>query len=113
MAESADRDRMSELVGFGTPTADGRNDDGGSDAVTVAASGLEVTVAPTGALTERLVAINERLSRLERDLADVAGRIDGVDPDAGSTAQAAPAPDEQWRSFLDLQRIVADRLDRR
>ena len=113
MARSADRERTTDRLGSGAPAVDGPGDGGVSDSVTVAASGLEVTVAPSVALTERLAAIDERLSRLERDLNDVAGRIDGIDPDVGVSDEAAPGPDEQWRSFLDLQRIVADRLDRR
>jgi hypothetical protein len=84
--------------------------------VTVSESGLQVTVAPTGAaVAERLAALNERLSRLERDLERVTDRVDGA---RGGTAAGSDQPaedpdaDAPWRSFLDLQRIVADRLDR-
>jgi hypothetical protein len=80
------------------------------DVLTVAASGLEVSVAPAGAtVTRRLAALNQRLSRLETSLSRMNDRIDDVE------AQPAPPSDADapWRSFLDLQRIVADRLDRR
>lgn len=85
------------------------------DAVTVATSGIQVSIAPTSAaVTERLAALNARLSRLEDDLATITRRIDGVEPEAETPAEQPP-PDEDspWRSFLDLQRIVADRLDGR
>ncbi|HET9671571.1 MAG TPA: hypothetical protein VFQ40_01825 [Actinomycetota bacterium] len=85
----------------------------GDEVLTVAASGVEVSVAPSGAaVTERLRALNDRLSVLEGSLARMTERIDVVetqpsptDPDTG--------PDAPWRSFLDLQKIVAYRLDRR
>ena len=82
------------------------------DAVTVATSGLQVRVPTSGAaVAERLAALNARLARLEATLDDVARRIDGVGPD---TAPEPPAEaDAPWRSFLDLQKIVADRLDGR
>jgi hypothetical protein len=81
--------------------------------VTVAEGGLEVTVAPSGAaVTQRLVALNDRLGRLERELDSVTRRIE----DAEEAPPKPPAPtdaDAPWRSFLDLQKIVADRLDGR
>jgi hypothetical protein len=84
------------------------------DVVTVAASGLQVTVAPTGAaVTERLAALNARLSRLEDGLASVTKRIDGVGPEDDVPAEPPGDVDARWRSFIDLQRIVADRLDGR
>jgi hypothetical protein len=83
------------------------------DVVTVAEGGLEVSVAPSGAaVTARLVALNDRLWRLERELDSVTRRID----DAEEAPPKPPAPtdaDAPWRSFLDLQKIVADRLDGR
>jgi len=84
-----------------------------TEAVTVATSGLEVSVAPSGAaVNARLVALNDRLSRLEASLASMTERIDGVDAQP-SDAEHDPDADAPWRSFLDLQKIVADRLDRR
>jgi len=79
------------------------------DFVTVAASGLEVSVGQSATATRRLAALNQRLSRLETNLTRITDRID--------EAEAQPPPrsdaDAPWRSFLDLQRLVADRLDRR
>ena len=84
------------------------------DAVAVATSGLEVRVAPSSAaVTERLVALNARLARLESNLADVGRRIDGVEPEPETAPEPQADADAPWRSFLDLQKIVADRLDRR
>ena len=83
------------------------------DGVAIATSGLEVRVAPSSAaVAERLVALNARLARLESHLADVGRRIDGTEP--GSETGQQPADDgTHWRSFLELQKIVADRLDGR
>jgi hypothetical protein len=81
------------------------------DAVTVTTSGFEVTVSsPVAAVSPRLAALNDRLSRLEASLADVSRRIDGVE---AQPPAPQPVATETWRSFLDLQKIVADRLDRR
>jgi hypothetical protein len=82
------------------------------DSVTVATSGLEVTVAPSSAaVAERLAALNARLAQLEDSLANVRQRIDGVKPEAEVAVEPETDADAPWRSFLDLQRIVADRLD--
>jgi hypothetical protein len=84
------------------------------EAVTVATSGLEVSVTPSGAaVTERLTALNERLARLEASLATMTERIDEVESQPPDEADATPNADAPWRSFLDLQKIVADRLDGR
>jgi predicted phage-related endonuclease len=81
------------------------------DPVSVATSGLQVTVAPSSAaVAERLAALNARLAHLEDSLANVGQRIDGVEPVEVAVEPEADA-DAPWRSFLDLQRIVADRLD--
>lgn len=89
-----------------TPNAD--------DAVTVATSGLQVTVAPSSAaVAERLAQLNQRLSRLEQSLDGVTDRIDGVESRDTTSSEPSEDADAPWRSFLDLQRIVADRLDRR
>jgi hypothetical protein len=83
------------------------------DEVTVAVQDVSVSTAPpTQSVTERLAALNERLSRLEYEVASVTKRISRIEPDA----EAAPVEigsdvDDRWRSFLDLQKIVADRLD--
>jgi hypothetical protein len=84
------------------------------DPVSVATSGLRVTVAPSSAaVAERLAALNARLAQLEDSLANVGQRIDGVKPEAEVAAEPETDADAPWRSFLDLQRIVADRLDGR
>jgi hypothetical protein len=81
--------------------------------LTVAEGGLEVTVAPSGAaVTQRLVALNDRLGRLERELDSVTRRIEDVE-EAPPKPPAPTDADAPWRSFLDLQKIVADRLDGR
>jgi hypothetical protein len=84
------------------------------DAVTVATPGLEVRVAPSSAaVAERLAALNARLSRLEAELAGVDRRIDGAQTEPEAVAEPPADADAPWRSFLDLQRIVADRLEGR
>lgn len=88
------------------------------DAVTVASDGVSVSVPArttpaTMTVNERLVALNERLARLELELAGVTRRIERVEPDPQTEQDLGPDadPDAPWRSFLDLQKIVADRLD--
>jgi hypothetical protein len=82
--------------------------------VSVVTSGLQVTVAPSSAaVAERLAALNARLVQLEDSLANVGQRIDGVKPEAEVAVEPETDADAPWRSFLDLQRIVADRLDGR
>ena len=95
------------------------DDDPSSEAVAVSEQGLTVSVAGAGAsstnglaVNERLAALNERLARLESDLAGVTKRIERIEP------EEEPEPtdpqtdvDAPWRSFLDLQKLVADRLD--
>lgn len=104
---------------------DGEGDDAGDDAgsqetIAVTEGGVTVSVS-SGASTkglgvnERLTALNERLAQLEYNLAGVTKRIERIEPDpevesSGNTDTDVDAP---WRSFLDLQKIVADRLDQR
>ena len=66
-------------------------------------------------VNERLAALNERLAQLEYDLAAVTKRIERIEPDpeVESSGNTDPDVDARWRSFLDLQKIVADRLDQR
>jgi hypothetical protein len=88
---------------------------------TVAVTEWGVTVSVPGApatnglpVNERLAALNERLARLEHDLAGVTKRIERIEPEAERQATEAEADvDAPWRSFLDLQKLVADRLDKR
>jgi hypothetical protein len=91
---------------------------GTEDGVTVAEGGVSVsvparTVPTTMTVNERLVALNERLARLELELAGVTRRIERIEPDPQMEQDLGPDadPDAPWRSFLDLQKIVADRLD--
>jgi hypothetical protein len=86
--------------------------------VTVSLSpGSVISVSPTKGLSvnERLAALNERLAQLEYDLAGVTKRIERIEPhpDVESSGTADADVDARWRSFLDLQKIVADRLDQR
>ena len=66
-------------------------------------------------VNERLAALNERLGQLEYDLAGVTKRIERIEPDpeVESSESTDTDVDARWRSFLDLQKIVADRLDQR
>ena len=66
-------------------------------------------------VNERLAALHERLSQLEYDLAGVTKRIERIEPapEVMSSGTTDADVDARWRSFLDLQKIVADRLDQR
>jgi hypothetical protein len=91
--------------------------DCGQDDLAVSEQDLTVTASPgTGqGVNERLAALHERLARLEYDLAGVTKRIERIEPDREMDAPGHPDidVDARWRSFLDLQKIVADRLDQR
>ena len=90
-----------------------------SETVAVTEEGLTVSVAPAPAtgmgVQDRLAALNERLAQLEYDLAGVTKRIERIEPDRETDTgdRSDVDVDERWRSFLDLQKIVADRLDQR
>ena len=88
-----------------------------SDGVAVSEEDLSVSVPPVegGGVNERLAALHARLERLEYDLAGVTKRIERIEPDLELDAPGHPDVDvdARWRSFLDLQKIVADRLDQR
>jgi hypothetical protein len=67
-------------------------------------------------VNDRIAALNERLDRLEYHLAGVTKRIERMEPER--VMEMDPEADSldvdaRWRSFLDLQKIVADRLDHR
>lgn len=107
-------DLQAELRGDEPPPHEPRSTaDEGSDDVTVAVQDVSVSTAPpTLDVTERLAALNERLSRLEFELASVTKRISRIEPDPeGEPIETQADVDDRWRSFLDLQKIVADRLD--
>jgi hypothetical protein len=106
------------------------DDAGGQEAVAVTQGDVTVSL-PSGSVSsgslvsgastkglgvnERLAALNERLAQLEYDLAGVTKRIERIEPDPEvETSENTDADvDSPWRSFLDLQKIVADRLDQR
>jgi hypothetical protein len=106
------------------------DDAGGQEAVAVTEGDVTVSL-PSGSVSsgslvsgasikglgvnERLAALNERLAQLEYDLAGVTKRIERIEPDPEvETSENTDADvDSPWRSFLDLQKIVADRLDQR
>ena len=90
-----------------------------SETVAVTEEGLTVSVATAPAtgmgVQDRLAALNERLAQLEYDLAGVTKRIERIEPDRETDTGGPPDVDvdARWRSFLDLQKIVADRLEKR
>jgi hypothetical protein len=100
-----------------TPSSSALSADTISDGVAVSEEDLTVTTSHgTGVgVNERLAALHERLARLEYDLAGVTKRIERIEPDREMDAPGHPDidVDARWRSFLDLQKIVADRLDQR
>jgi hypothetical protein len=88
------------------------------DSVAVTQGGVTVSVPSRPStdgmgVNERLTALNDRLSQLEYDLVGVTKRIERVEPspEAESPGDIDPDVDARWRSFLDLQKIVANRLD--
>ena len=112
-------------------SADASSSDAG-ETIAVSEDGLTVSVeaAPVEAqidgqmdaqidgwtVNDRITALNERLARLEYHLAGVTRRIERIEPprpmEVGAEAGGLDV-DARWRSFLDLQKIVADRLDHR
>jgi len=101
----------------------------GQETVAVTEEGVTVSVpsgspssgpgssgGPTKSLgvNERLAALNERLGQLEYELAGVTKRIERMEPDPEdvSSGSSDADVDARWRSFLDLQKIVADRLEK-
>jgi hypothetical protein len=120
-------DLQAELRGDEPPAADlvapagepAAAEDPSPEGVAVTEQGVTVSV-PGGSsnnalpVNDRLAALNERLARLEYDLAGVTKRIERIEPEPEPEASDADADeDAPWRSFLDLQKIVADRLDER
>jgi hypothetical protein len=64
-------------------------------------------------VNERLAALVARLAQVEYELAGVTKRIERMEPDPEvvSSGKTVADVDERWRSFIDLQKLVADRLD--
>jgi hypothetical protein len=129
--KSHDAERPPEQeVAPGMPAGSGPSDPG--ETIAVMEDGLTVSIdaAPIDGrvdgqsdgqgdgwgVNDRIAALNERLDRLEYHLAGVTKRIERMEPervmeiDAGADALDV---DARWRSFVDLQKIVADRLDDR
>lgn len=92
----------------------------GQETVAVIEESVTVSVSPGpsadgGGVNERLAALGARLIQLEHELATVMKRLERMEPDlevVGSGSTDAEV-DERWHAFLDLQKIVADRLDQR
>ena len=90
-----------------------------AETIAVTEEGVTVSAAPAPVrgmgVNDRLAALNERLGQLEYDLAGVTKRIEKIEPVAGAdtTGQDPVDAEGRWRSFLDLQKIVAERLDNR
>lgn len=88
------------------------------ETLAVTDGGLTVSISGPGDETaehDRIVALNDRLAKLESHLAGVTERIERIDPFPQMRATGSPDTDGDGGSgsFLDLQKIVADRLDRR
>lgn len=94
------------------PTAQPGED---ADRVVVQERGVTISISPPPSaptVNERLVALNERLAQLEADLAGVTKRITRIEPQPEPEESEPADVDAPWRSFIDLQKIVADRLDK-
>jgi len=120
--EAASSEESTEEVGEEIGEGDGP---GSQDTFAVTEGGVTVSLS-SGSLSsgasitglgvnERLAALNERLAQLEYDLAGVTKRIERIEPapEVESPGDTDTDVDARWRSFLDLQKIVADRLDQR
>jgi len=86
------------------------------DGVTVSVDAAPIDGQIDGwGVNERIAALNERLARLEYHLAGVTKRIERIEPERVMEIgdEGGPDVDARWRSFLDLQKIVNDRLERR
>jgi hypothetical protein len=90
----------------------------GQETVAVTEEGVTVSVpSPDSAdgvdVNERLAALMARLAQVEYQLAGVTKRIERMEPDPEvvSSGKTVADVDERWRSFIDLQKLVADRLD--
>ena len=88
------------------------------EALAVTDGGLTVSVpspADEEAAFDRLAALDDRLARLESHLAAMTERIARIDPAPELPATSSPDTEGEAGSgsFLDLQKIVAERLDSR
>jgi len=102
---------------MGTGPSEGRAAD--PDDLAVSEAGVTVSLSSrrsaAQAVADRIAAMNDRLDRLEFDLGNVTKRIERIEPatEEQPLDAADGDADAPWRSFLDLQKIVADRLDQR
>lgn len=110
-SEEADADGQGPPEASAEPAAQ-------EETLAVTDGGLTVSVlspADEAAAHDRLVALSDRVAKLESRLAGVAERIDRIErgPDAHATGSPETGSDVASGSFLDLQKIVADRLKSR
>ena len=110
-SEQADADGQGAPEASAEPTAQ-------EETLAVTDGGLTVSVLSPGdeaAAHDRLVALSDRVATLESRLAGVTERIERIEPAADAHATGSPETDGDAASgsFLDLQKIVADRLDSR
>ena len=111
--EQADAD------GQGVPEASADADPAArEETLAVSDGGLTVSVpspAEEAAAHDRLASLNDRVAKLESRLAGVRERIRRIEPAPQTHATGSPDTDGDAGSgsFLDLQKIVADRLDSR
>lgn len=110
-SEQADADGQGAPEASAEPAAQ-------EETLAVTDGGLTVSVltpADEAAAHDRLVALSDRVAKLESRLAGVTERIDRIEPgpDAHDTGSPETDGDAASGSFLDLQKIVADRLDSR
>lgn len=110
-SEQADADGQGAPEASAEPAAQ-------EETLAVTDGGLTVSVltpADEAAAHDRLVALSDRVAKLESRLAGVTERIEriGPAPDAHATGSPETDGDAASGSFLDLQKIVADRLDSR
>jgi hypothetical protein len=121
-AAHADEHPAEAESALGLPADAGSSDPG--ETIAVSEDGLTVSVDAEPidgqidgwGVNDRIAALNERLDRLEYHLAGVTKRIERIEPERAMEIGAETDGldvDARWRSFLDLQKIVADRLDHR
>lgn len=118
-SEQAGADAQGTPDTQGTPDASADADPAAQEeTLAVTDGGLTVSVpspAEEAAAHDRLAALNARVAKLEYRLARVTERLAriGPAPDAHATGSPETDGDAASGSFLDLQKIVADRLDSR
>lgn len=104
--------------GKSAPEASANADPAQGETLAVTDGDLTVSVlspAEEAAAHDRLAALNHRVAKLESYLVGVTERIERIEPAPEMFATGSPDTDGDAGSgsFLDLQKIVADRLDSR